>query len=145
MKLDDLIKKGGIVNTQLVQKTADWTRSDDSGKQVTDEVKFFVRRASHVMFKQAFSGAALADGSKLDQDSALIVSHIRLGEDGSEALTYEQATSLETNLAIIFTNAINEVYQAADPKPKSRQKKSSGVNSSSTASAAKRSKKPKTA
>lgn len=128
MKLDDLIKKGGTVNTALVKKTADWTRSNDDGVEVTDEVSFFVRRASHAMFKQAFTGIVRDDGSTIDQDSALIVAHIRLGEDGEEALTYEQAFSLETNLAVLFTKAINEVYQNSDPKPKSRRKKSSGAS-----------------
>ena len=128
MKLDDLIKKGGTVDTKLIKKTADWKRPDDSGKEVVDEVSFYVRRASHAMFKQAFTDAVAEDGSKVDQDSALIVAHIRLGDDGKEALTYEQAYSLEMNLSVLFIAAINEVYQAADPKPKSRQKRSSGAS-----------------
>lgn len=96
------------------------------------------------MFKQAFTVAVQEDGTKVDQDSALIVAHIRLGEDGQEALTYEQAYSLEMNLSVVFITAINEVYETSDPKRKSRQKKNSGVNLSSTESAAAPSKKRKT-
>lgn len=130
MKLDDLIKAGGVVDTTLVKKTKDWTRTGKNGEEVTDEISFFVRRASHAMFKQAFiaAGKESANGLDVDQDSALIVAHIRLGEDGSESLTYEQAFSLEHNLSALFVEAINEVYEGADPKKPSRKKKSSGAN-----------------
>lgn len=130
MKLDDLIKAGGVVDTTLIKKTKDWTRADKNGEEVTDEISFFVRRASHAMFKQAYmeAGKEAGVGAKVDEHSALIVAHIRLGENGEEVLTYEQAFGLETNLSMLFIEGINELYEGADPKKTSRPKKSSGAS-----------------
>lgn len=113
MNLDDLISKGGLVDTALVKKKGVWkrlgTNSEGQEIELEDEVGFFVKRASHAMFKTSIEGA-FESGEKLEQNSALIASHIRLGEDGKEVLTYEQAYSLESSLARVFMDAINEIY-----------------------------------
>lgn len=138
--LEQIKTQGGLVDNTLVKKSDTWNHyePDEDGEMVerNDDVEFFVRRASHVQFRKAMSGGD--DNS--DPESLLIAACIRLGEDGSEELTYDQVTSLESGLFRVFMNAVSEVYA---PKVKSRQKKNSGANSSSTASEEEPSAKPR--
>lgn len=100
MNLSDLQALGGFVDTEPVQKEVTWKGAD--GKENKGTV--FVVRQPFGAVEQALSNAA-----DRNQAAKLISLSIRLGEDGSESMTYEQAYSLHPNLAWAFAAAMNEV------------------------------------
>ena len=147
MNINDLKNRGAFVDRLLVKANKKWERIGQDGRPASDEVSFFVRRVSYMDFKSALSGGSESMASvKLDPDCLLICACIRLGDDGEELLEYSDAESLEPALFKLFIEAINDVYGGhnTDPKPLA-QSKNSGAKSSAKASAAKRSKKPKSA
>ena len=151
MKLADLNAQGAFVDSSLIPVTKTWLHVRANGKGeaeiAEDEVKFFVRRASHTQFKRAMAG--MPEGARekvegLDPECLLVCACIRLGDDGEEQLTYEQAESLEPALFKLFIDSVNDTYGShiANPKPSTR-KPNSGANSSRAASGAGRSGKRK--
>lgn len=145
MKLDDLQKNGAFVDSSLIPQQAVWQRigANDDGEpvMVEDEVQFFVRRASHSQFKRAMAGipeGQVRAQEGLDPECLLICACIRLGENGEEQMSYEQADSLEPALFKLFIDAVNQTYGSHLASPKrSPRKTNSGAKSSSTASGAK--------
>lgn len=100
MNLTDLQEKGGFVDTEPVKKELKW--KDANGVEHTGSV-FVVR--------QPFGAVDQALANKVDrsQGAKLISLCIRLGDDASGTLTYDQAYSLHPSLAWAFVGAINEV------------------------------------
>lgn len=135
LSLDGLTKKGGLVDSRLVPVTKVWRHYDDeAGAMVDDEVSFFVRRGSYGDFARA---KVAGEAAGVLADALMVAGCIRLGEDGSEQLTYEQAESLDAGLFGVFREAVAEVYDGAKADPKrSAPTTSSGAKSSSRASAA---------
>lgn len=100
MKLSDLQAMGGFVDAEPVKKEVAWNLGGDEHK------------ASVFVARQPFGKveAALADAAKdRSQGAQLISMCIRLGEDASEQLTYEQAYNLHPAVAWAFVGVINEV------------------------------------
>lgn len=114
MKLEDLKSLGGFVDDAPVKKHITWKAPD--GTEHEGDV-YVVRQPFGTIEK------ALSD---FDEDRSrgahLIALSIRLGDDASEALTYEQAYALTPALAWAFVNAINETNRP--PKPSGQMKKS---------------------
>ena len=133
MNIEDLKANGGIVESQLTQRTAYWNGS---------EITFYVRKLSFGDVDRIYNGENL-DAS---QAAEMISKAVRLGDNGDEALTYEQAYSLDPNLATVFAEHVMEVNgvgeDAGDPKAStpapssgSKSRKSSAARSPKPASA----------
>lgn len=105
MRLADLQSLGAFVDTAPVKKTITWRATPD-GEELTGEV-FVVR--------QPFGEVERALGdldNERSRGAKLIAMSIRLGENGDEQLTYEQAYQLTPAFAWALVTAINEVNQA---------------------------------
>lgn len=135
MRLSDIEKSGGFVDTRLVAKTGTWERVDaETGDTISTEETFFVRRVSHSQFRRVQQGIN-SDGQAVNPESLTIAACIRIGKEGEEGLTYEQAESLDFGLFSMFMVAIGEVY-AAKKQTSLSQKTSSGASLSKQESAA---------
>ena len=128
MDIKQLESAGGFVSDDLVPKKGIWKKVGDDGEVEDLEISFFVRQATYAEYKR---GTKNSDGLSYDPDALLVAACIRLGADGSQTLSYEQAYRLNPALFTVFLTAIGEVYGGA-PKP-SRRKTNSGANSSSMA------------
>lgn len=104
MKLSDL--KGAVVSSELVEKEIVWTRDVD-GEEVTDTFTVFVKRPSFGDVERIFVG-----GDDKSRSAAMIAACIRMGDQGEEALTYDQAYQLTPSLAKLLSDAVREVTDA---------------------------------
>ncbi|OFE11379.1 hypothetical protein PHACT_12540 [Pseudohongiella acticola] len=123
MNVEQLIASGAVRPTELIKKEITWARIDESsGDELVDVFDVHVRRLAYIdqerMLRMAFRSSR--DASDDDEDAvqpaqhdsttaALICVAIRLGDDASEELTYDQARQLEPNLARAMLDAINLV------------------------------------
>jgi len=124
LKISDLQNNGGIVESELVKRSGEWNG---------DTVEFYVRMLSFGDVDKIYNSADLT----MSQAAELISKAIRLGDNGDEVLTYEQAYSLAPALATLFAEQVmqvNGVGDEPDPKPSSRNK-SSGTKSRSHSAA----------
>jgi len=105
MKIADLEQAGAFVGDETEQRTVKWNGSEHT---VT------VRRVS---FGCIAATQAMPEGAR---NVELVRLCVRLGDDGKEQLTREQAEALDPALAVAFLNAIAEVNglgkDATDPK-----------------------------
>lgn len=127
MRLSDLQARGAFVDSAPVKRTIDWTHQDpQTGKVVTDKCDIFIVRPSFGMIEKF---ASANQGSPIDaKRSAVIAACIRLGDDASEQMTYDQACTLDPALAAAMEAAIYEsgaVVKKRNPSPRS---KSTGTN-----------------
>lgn len=133
MKLGDLQKAGGVANGELIKKKGSFVTINAEGDVETVEFDFWVKQASY------FDVTRIAkDDQGRDHKILMVAACVRLGDNGEEVLTYEQAGSLKPDL---FATLLAGVTDAYAPKT-SPQKMSSGASLSSTGLAGKRSKKP---
>ena len=133
MNLAQLEEAGGFVSAELVKKEIEWAYTDKETGE-TNPVKFFVyvKRQSFGVVQETFVGT----GDR-EKSAAYISNSLRLGEDGCERMTYEQAYQLDPKLAYKFVAAITEVNKTNEGPPKNLAPRTkSGTNSSSTESAA---------
>jgi hypothetical protein len=118
MDLKQLKAVGGFASSKLIPVKKIWETPD--GEKV--DIEFFVIRRS---FGQAEQFYKLTQEKKdISVSSTLISEAVRLGKDGKERLTYEQAYELEPSLATLFFEGINE---ASSPK-KANSEESSGTS-----------------
>lgn len=113
MKLAELEARGGMVDASLVKKNITWKRTDEDGN--VDEVNFdiFVRKNSFGIIDTQMRSAD--ERSK----SALLISNgVRLGDNGEEAISYEQAYRLDPALAYSMVQAFMEVNKIGQAAPK---------------------------
>lgn len=97
MNLQQLRDSGGIVSPEPVKKPVEWR-----GK------KFNV----HVV-RQSFGTVEeiVRQSEGRSRSAALIASFIRLGDNGTEQLSYDDAYQLQPELAAEFVRVVNEVYE----------------------------------
>ena len=116
MDLQQLRERGGIVPSAPVRTEVSWTHPGDDGQDVTDTFTVYVVKHSFGTVERL----VLAERHDADASNrALLISQsIRLGEDGSESLSYEDAFQLEPRLARALLDAIYAVngLGAAGPK-----------------------------
>lgn len=114
MKLDELRARGGLVDMTLVKKNVTWRRVDEDGKGEDVDFDIFVR-------KNSFGLLALANQQGregMSRDAVVIANGIRLGENGEEVMTYEDAYALEPALSVVLFTAFMEVN-----KPRTEEQK----------------------
>lgn len=101
MNLKELQKIGFVDANDLIPVKRVWSHK---GEEL--EVDFFIVRQSYIEAERIYKISSDEDKSSVCQ---LISSMIRLGKDGKEKLTYENAEKLVPSLAMLFIDAINEV------------------------------------
>lgn len=130
MKLDELRARGGLIDPTLVKKNVLWNKVDEDGE--IDAVNFdvFVRKNSFGLLDLANQEAR----NGRSRSATVIANGIRLGENGEEEMTYEDAYNLEPSLSVVLFNAFMEVNKPRTAEEKNSQPPtSSGTNSSSQA------------
>lgn len=115
MDISRLREIGGIVPAAPVRREVSWTRRAESGEEVTDTFTVFIRKHSCATVERISDARHDQDRSAV----ALILSEsVRLGEDGSESLSYELALELDPQLARILVDAVNDVNGFRGDVPK---------------------------
>lgn len=105
MNLKQLKAKGGIVDGALVKKEVTWAHADPvTGKDVTEKFDVHVRRQSFGVIERLFSPGE----AEQSRNAKYIAASVFLGEEGAEALSYEDAFSLESSLGFAILTAVNE-------------------------------------
>lgn len=125
MNLQQLQDKGGFVKKDLIKTAVEWAHEDPvSGEMVTDTFDIFVKPASFGDVKRAIS-----DNDK-EMQCHLLAACVRLGEEGEEELTYEQAYQLETSLGLALIEAVNKAigFGADQKKTKTASQTKSGTS-----------------
>ncbi|WP_277590505.1 phage tail assembly chaperone family protein, TAC [Pseudomonas chlororaphis] len=106
MNLKQLKAKGGIVDSLPVRKEVSWTHLDSkSGKEVTDTFTLHIRRQSFGVIERLFTQGE----TEQSRNASYIAASVSLGDEGTEALSYDDAYSLEPTLGFVILNAVNEV------------------------------------
>ncbi|MNJ65291.1 phage tail assembly chaperone family protein, TAC [Pseudomonas sp. R32] len=106
MNLNQLKAVGGIVDSQRVRKQISWHRHDDlSGEETTEILTLHVRRHSFGVIERLFA----VDDPIQSRNARYIAASVGLGEEGEEAMSYDDAFNLEPALGFLILNAINEV------------------------------------
>lgn len=112
MDLKTLREKGGFVPAVPEKREVSWTHEAADGTEVTDTFSVYIRKVSCGVIDriQAAARAAVTGGGEGISQRALVISEaVRLGEDGSERLSYAEAEALEPSLAEVLIGAINAV------------------------------------
>lgn len=113
MKLNDLKKKGGVIEPELVKEHIKWTHRDkETGEIITDEFDVFILKASW----GAVSDVVSNDAPGYNASVGMIAECVKLGESGEENLSYEDAYALDNSLAQQFLAAVNRVNQNNEKK-----------------------------
>lgn len=105
MNLQQLLERGGVVTGGTHLLDTEWTHLDGDGKEITDKFKVHVRKISYTEMQKIFGKDAPANK---DLAANAISQCIRLGDAGDEALTYEQALSLDPGLTRAFMAVIKK-------------------------------------
>ncbi|MAS10300.1 phage tail assembly chaperone family protein, TAC [Salinisphaera sp.] len=132
----EITESGGIISADLVKRSGTWRHGGEE-----HEVEFYVRRLAFGDIDRVYN----RDNPDASQSAELISMAIRLGDDGDEALTYEQAYQLNAGLAMLFSdhvmsvNGVGDEEARTDPKA-SRPPTTSGSRSQKSSAA--RSQKP---
>lgn len=113
MNLKQLKEKGGFVAALPVAKEITWKHQDESGEEVTDVFTVHILKQSFGSIERLFIGPD--DRSK---SAAFIAECIRLGENGEEKMSYEDAYQLDPSLAGALVAAANEVNGTGNKAPK---------------------------
>lgn len=112
MNLKELKAAGGFVSPALVKKPITWKKADDlSGQESEITFDVWVRKLSFGMVESLVTAP-----DQRSRNSALIAEAVRLGDDGKESFSYQDAYQLKPALARQLVIAIAEVN--ALPKPK---------------------------
>lgn len=104
MKLSELTVMGAFIPDGLVKKEIKF-KLDDGEERKHD---IFIRRLSIGVHEQIWAGG---DESQ-SRTARLLSAAVRLGEDGKEQMTYDQAFRLDSRIALAMTTAIQEVNGA---------------------------------
>lgn len=107
MDLKTLRDRGGFVPAAPVAREVTWTHADENGQRVTDTFTVHIVRHSAGAIERLRDQHA-ADPSRL-WGCLLVSESLRLGDDASERLTYEEACALDPDLARVFADTITAV------------------------------------
>lgn len=129
MNKDELQRLGAYSQPDAKKETVEWV--SPGGEPVTFDV-YILPRVAGAMFKARDVAKEVGDA---DNWSLYICTFVRLGDDGKQAFSYEEAYNLEPGLAAALVNAIVKVHGPAEKKDLPPTTNSS-VSSSSTESGA---------
>jgi hypothetical protein len=101
--LSDLKQLGAFVPDELVKKEIKFSL-EEGGEELSAIIH--VRRLSIGLHEAIWNDTP---GSSASKTSRLLAEAIRLGENGEERLTYDQAFSLHPRVALAMSTAITEV------------------------------------
>jgi len=107
MDLKTLRERGGFVPSAPVAHEVSWAHANENGEQVTDTFTVYVVKHSAGSIERLRAEAA-SDLSRLWGPLFLSAS-LRLGDDASERLTYDEACALDPALARALVDAIAAV------------------------------------
>jgi len=113
MNLEDLIANGGLVPETPVKRSAIWNKKNEAGEDVELQFDVFVKKHSFGTIEKIWND----DGDR-SKSAAYISQSIRLGENGKQQLSYEQAFQLDPGLATVLIGVINEVNGTGGGDPK---------------------------
>lgn len=122
MDLKQLKAAGGLVSNLPTPVKRTW--ETPNGESL--EIEFFVLRQSFGQAERLYL-ATSEERKDRSRTSELIAEVIRLGKDGSEKMSYEDAYMLEPSLAKVFLDAITET-QLQSKKAKASSARKSGTN-----------------
>jgi len=126
MKLSELTSRGGFVHGDPVKRQITWVHVDqETGKPVSDVFDVWVIQPSYGMIDTALRDEKSDIKSA---NAAAIAACIRLGDDASEKMTYDQAYSLHPALALAMRDAINGAGVIPKKQNRSPQNKKSGTS-----------------
>lgn len=100
--LKDLRRLGGFISDELVKREISFRLTDDS-EELTATI--FVRRLSIGIHEAIWAG----DKPDVSKTAKLLAETIRLGENGEEKMSYEEAFSLHPRIALAMSTAISDV------------------------------------
>jgi hypothetical protein len=110
LTINELREKGGLVSDVPVVQTITFRIGDE---EMTAEI--FVRRIS-IGDQERIFRADKMNGSDTGRVARMIAGCIRLGEQGEETLTYEDADRLHPAIAAAMVEAIKVVNNLAEAK-----------------------------
>lgn len=139
--LKDLLAKASITQ-KLIKRSIEWKIvNEETGKAETQTAEIFiVERVSFASSDRIYFGSR--DQSDQSMMARNIVERIRLGENGEEKFTLEQAQSLRSELGWALTSEITKLDKELNPPIEDEEAKdssqttNSGTNSSSMESVA---------
>ena len=114
MNLTELKAAGGLVGGAMVKKAVVWKHEDAKGKPVTDKFSIFVMPQSFGMIEKLFS----ASDSEQSRNAKYISTCVTLGENGEEAISYEDAYRLNPGLGWAILAAVHEVNNTGADRKK---------------------------
>lgn len=103
LDLNKLQELDAFVKDELLKKTITFQLSSDSD-EITTEI--FVRRLSIGIHEAMWTEARGKDAS---MTAKLLSQSVRLGENGEQQLSYEEAYRLHPEIALAMAKAVNEV------------------------------------
>lgn len=104
MNLADLKAAGGIVTGELVSRSITWA-------DMTFTI--LVKRLSYGEVERSVYDPA----DTRSRNAAMLSESVRLGDDGSEALSYEDAYRLDPSLALAMLTVVRDVNDPKKSKP----------------------------
>jgi hypothetical protein len=109
MDLKNLKAVGGVVSTDLVKCAVTWEREGEEA--LTFDI--FVRRLSFGDVERVLRDEARGHS----RAASLIAAAVRLGDEGADQLSYDDAFQLKPTLAKAFANAVSEVNELGKVPP----------------------------
>jgi len=99
MNIEQLTALGGVISAAAVPEEITWIREDESGGLLTDSFLIHVKQLAYGDIEQFRNAQANKKDLSRSYAAHLISLGVRLGENGEEQLTYEQAYQLHPTLA----------------------------------------------
>ena len=108
MNLKELRAKGAFVSAQPIKRSATWKTPE--GEQVEFDVH--VKKLSFGDYERLF----LSESDDRSRMARVLCETVRLGPDGKDEFSYQDAYQLESTLARVLLDIVNETNGIGTPK-----------------------------